>query len=178
MEIRVMVWMFALLATATPYFETEQEGIRIRAEVAASRYTWTITNVSAPPVTGFAIDVHHTYDFIAPEGWDHTEPRPAGEFRAWARNRAGAIGQGRSAVFSARVNSRGAILGVGSGRIETADGATMSVAEVWRPVPESTRTRLIVAGVLVALALLHLLVGRLRGRNAPIEISASSGPPA
>lgn len=157
----LVVWAGALAG-----FAAEQDGVRIRVEVKSNLYTWTVENIDAEPVTGFAIEMHHTYDFHAPEGWSIEEPGESGVFHARARVPGQFIRRGRVGVFSARVNSRGAILGTASARIALDDGKIVEVPGVWRPIPESRKTIGVIVGGVVLLALLHIALGTVRRRHA------------
>jgi len=157
----LVVWAGALAG-----FVAEQDGVRIGVEVKSNLYAWTVENLDAEPVTGFAIEMHHTYDFHAPEGWTIEEPGESGVFRARASVPGQFIRRGRAGVFSARVNSRGAILGTASGRIALADGNVVEAPGVWRPIPESRRTIAVIVGGVVVLALLHIAFGVMWSRRA------------
>jgi len=169
----VTIWLLAIMTTVVAAFEAEKDGVKLRADVAANLYTWTITNASHSPITSFAIDVHHTYDFQGPDGWEIDGPMPAGEFRAWTDEFDLAIKPNESARCSVRVNSRGAILGIGTAKIKFAGGTEVLIADVWRPVPESVRTRVVVAVGISALAALHVLGGVVRSRRKSRRFNVS-----
>ncbi|MCB9850182.1 MAG: hypothetical protein H6817_05705 [Phycisphaerales bacterium] len=170
-------WFATFLVIAACQFEAEQDGVRIRAEVASNLYTWTVTNVSAEPITSFAIDVHHTYDFQGPEDWELDGPMPSGAFRAWTTDELRAIRPYKSATFSVRVNSRGAILGEGVATIGLSNGIEVVIPGVWQPVPESRTTIAIVAAGACVLATLHVLGGVVRTRRERSRVNASAGLP-
>jgi len=150
----------------------EHDGVRIRVEVASNLYTWTVENLSAAPITSFAIDVYHTYDFHAPSGWELDGPMPEGTFRAWTTQADYAIRPGQSGQFNTRFTSRGAIIGFGNATIGLDDGTTLQIPQVWRPVPESARSVYLLAATLGATALLYAAAEALRARRRSAALTA------
>ena len=64
-------WFAALLASAmslTPA-AVEKDGVRIEVSIDAHIYTWTVTNLDAPPIMSFEFEYAHTYNPHAPMGW-------------------------------------------------------------------------------------------------------------
>jgi hypothetical protein len=145
----------------------EQDGIELRTDVASNLYTWSVKNLSADPITSFAIEVYHTYDFHAPGNWELEGPMPEGAFRAWITDARHAILPGQSAEFSARFTSRGAMIGTGPATIGLHDGRTVTIPGVWRPVPESTRSVYLIPATIGLLALLHTIGGDILARKRP-----------
>ncbi|MCB9865971.1 MAG: hypothetical protein H6816_04985 [Phycisphaerales bacterium] len=137
----------------------EQDGVRIRTTVESNLYTWTVENVSAEPITEFSIPVHHAYDFQVPSNWQIHDSAAADDFSAVAVDGQGAIGRGRTAQFSARFTSHGAILGCGPATLGVHDGTTIIVASVWHPVAERARTVYLTPITICAIAGLHVVGG-------------------
>jgi hypothetical protein len=154
-----------LLAGTLGAFEAEQGGIRIRADVQSSIYTWQVTNVSAPPITRFEIGQHHGYFFVGPKGWevdadDHT-------FRAWTRDRLRALYPGRTGTFSLRMTSGGAVLGPVRAELGFGSAEPVVFEGVWGTAAEPRRVVSLVALVLLAAMVGHtmLLARRDRARH-------------
>ena len=64
-------WLAAVVAAlAFVPADVEREGVRVEVSVRAHVYTWTVTNLSAPPITTFEVAYHNCYSERAPEGWE------------------------------------------------------------------------------------------------------------
>ncbi len=158
-------WLAALVAAlASVPADVEREGVRVEVSVRAHVYTWTVTNVSAPPITTFEVAHHNCYSERAPEGWEVVLERD--RMRAWTNDPRRAIRPGRSGRFSAQVSSGGAVLGavpltIGFGPDPGNDLATIRFEEVWGPVRMPTSAFVTVAVTIMGVAVLHaLLLGR------------------
>lgn len=166
-------WLAALVtALAAVPADVEREGVRVEVSVRAHVYTWTVTNLSAPPITTFEVAHHNCYSERAPEGWEVVlEPD---RIRAWTSDPRLAIRPGRSASFTAQVSSGGAVLGAvpltlgfapappaGQAPDLGTDPGTIRFEEVWGPVRMPTSAFVTVAVTIVGVAVLHaLLLGR------------------
>ncbi len=158
-------WLAALVtALASVPADVEREGVRVEVSVRAHVYTWTVTNLSAPPITTFEVAHHNCYSERAPEGWEVVlEPD---RIRAWTDDPRLAIRPGRSASFTAQVSSGGAVLGavpltIGFGPAPRTDPGTIRFEEVWGPVRMPTSAFVTVAVTIMGVAVLHaLLLGR------------------
>ena len=175
-------WLAALVAAlASVPADVEREGVRVEVSVRAHVYTWTVTNVSAPPITTFEVAHHNCYSERAPEGWEVVLERD--RMRAWTDDPRRAIRPGRSGRFSAQVSSGGAVLGavpltIGfgppPGTDQSPDPGTIRFDEVWGPVRMPTSAFVTIAVTIMGVAVLHaLLLGRRsRGRADAVSESA------
>jgi len=151
-------------------FEAEQDGVRIRADVQSSIYTWQVTNVSAPPITHFEIGQHHGYYFVGPKGWQ--VDADGRTFRAWTGDRLRALYPGGTGTFSLRMSSGGAVLG--PVQAEVGFGSTEPVVfdGVWGTAAEPSRVVSLVAFVLLAVTVGHTMLLARRDR------AGATSPPA
>lgn len=106
----------------------------VSVDIHSSIYTYKITNLEADRIVGFETGQHATYDFTAPAGWEK-EVAP-GIFKAYAVTPTDGIGKNRTAEFSQRVSSKGAILGKRDAKITFESGKTITILDVWTPVAE------------------------------------------
>jgi hypothetical protein len=159
------VYPLLILAAATsPGSQvTEQAGVSLRVTIHASIYEWTVTNVSAEPITRFEVGQHAGYDFQAPEGW--LCESTAGQFRAWTTDQANAIGPGQAASFSQRVSSEGAVLGRVRARIGFTAGDPVEFADIWGPQPEPHSTVFAVPAIVAIIVVVHLVLLTRRDRR-------------
>ena len=158
-------------------FEAEKGGVRIRADVQSSIYTWEVTNVSAPPITRFEIGQHHSYYFVGPKGWqvdaDHRT------FRAWTGDRLRALYPGRTGTFSLRMSSGGAVLGPVRAELGFGSAEPLVFDGVWGTSAEPGRVVLLVALILLVLMLAHVLLLARRDRmraTSPTATDAQDPP--
>jgi len=168
-------WCVALFVSAlslTPA-TVEKDGVRVEVSIEAHVYTWTVTNLDAPPITSFDFECARIYNPHAPMGWKLQEAE--GRLRAWTEAERWAIERGDSASFDARVTSTGAMLGtvpviVGFGP----DQPEVVFEKVWGPVPKSPAVIALVAALVTAIGLLHaLLLARRERRKRPADTTAA-----
>ena len=128
-------WTAALLAAslnAAPAV-IEKDGVRIEASVRAHIYTWTVTNIDAPPIVSFECGPKNTYNPHGPEGWEIEESNS--RYYAWTDSTHKAIRPERFGAFDARVSSSGAVLGTVSATIGFGpDHEPLVFEEIWGPV--------------------------------------------
>ncbi len=143
-------------------FEVETGGVRIRADVQSSIYTWQVTNVSAPPITRFQIGQHHGYYFVGPKGWQvDADDRT---FRAWTGDTLRALYPGRTGTFSLRMSSGGAILGPVRAEVGFGSAEPVVFDGVWSTAAEPGRVVSLVAIVLLAVMVGHTMLLARRDR--------------
>ena len=168
-------WFAALLASAmslTPA-TVEQDGVRIEVSIDAHIYTWTVTNLDAPPIMSFEFEYVHIYNPHAPMGWNLEDE--GGRIRAWTEAERWAIDRGESASFDVRVTSTGAMLGtvpaiVGFG----SDHPAVEFEKVWGPVRKSPGIIALVAALVAGIGLMHaLLLARRERRKRPASPTAA-----
>jgi len=155
-------------------FEAEKGGVRIRADVQSSIYTWQVTNVSAPPVTRFEIGQHHGYYFVGPEGWQVDADDRI--FRAWTSDRLRALYPSRTGTFSLRMSSGGAVLGPVRAELGFASTEPLVFDGVWGTAPEPGRVVFLVALILLVLMLAHVLLLARRDRVDATSPTATDVP--
>jgi len=161
----VATWLMVVGASLGT-FEVEKNGVRVRAHVQSSKYYWEVTNVDAEPITRLEISQHNCYDYQVPDGWE--SEAAAGVFRAWAADPGRAIQRGATGEFSLRVSSTGAVLGLVAMSVAPDAGEEIIIPEVWGPVPEPAGSVFLVAGVLVAIVLVHTWLLTRRERAGPL----------
>lgn len=145
--------------------EVEQGGVRVRALVGASLYTYELTNIGSDPITRFEVPYHNGYAFTAPDGWSSEVDETT--FRAWAKQGRYAILPGRTAQFSFRVTSKGsAVLGNVTVRVEAASGESTTLSDVWGAVALTRGHVPFVAGILIAIFVGHWLMLARNDRRA------------
>jgi len=126
-----MSYLLLLLAAGAPSAvdEVESGNVRIRVHVQASRYTYEVANLGRDSITSFEVAFANGYDFHAPKGW---ETEHVGDiFRAWSRNEKDAIHGGDARQFSVTVSSLGSVLGRVPARVETRNGGSITLKNVW-----------------------------------------------
>lgn len=145
----------------------EQEGVRVETAIQAQVFTWTVTNVDAPPIMSVEIPLYRTYNEFAPDGWNLAVETDS--MRAWTEQLSGAIDPGQSKTFSARGGSRSGVLGERTLTIGfDGDVAPARIPGVWGPVPQPLSLMAAVAATVAGLALVHAVVaGRGGGVDAP-----------
>jgi len=158
-------------------FEMDKGGVRIRADVQSSIYTWEVTNISAPPITRFEISQHHGYYFLGPNGWQVDADNRS--FRAWTSDRLRALYPGRTGTFSLRMSSGGAVLGAVRAQVGFESAEPLVFDGVWGTAAEPDNVVLLVALVLLVIMLAHvLLVARRDGaRTAAPTATDAQDPP-
>jgi len=143
-----------LLMTISP--PVEIDGVRIEVEVESFDYTWTVTNVSAAPITHFEMNSRNAYDHTVPEGWKLDSEYE--HFIAWTDDPALAIQPGSSAVFMARAGTNGPMLRMMPGTVGHVGSDAVTSFEAWAPGPGSRSMVLLVAVTLSGLAVFHAFV--------------------
>ena len=86
--------------------DVEQGGVRISAELRASVYRWTVTNLGSSPIVSFEVDHYKGYNLIAPDGWSQIDDPKLTYFRAWTDDPRRAIRPGESAAVAPRMIDR------------------------------------------------------------------------
>ena len=149
--------------------DVEQGGVRISAELRASVYRWTVTNLGSSPIVSFEVDHYKGYNLIVPDGWSQIDDPTLTYFRAWTDDPRRAIRPGESAAFQHRASSSGSDIGLVEVRLVRASGERVVVGEVWGTVPGPTGAVVTVAGTLCVLMLGHvwMLSVRAKRRDGP-----------
>lgn len=146
-----------LLALALPPGQFEAGGVRIDVTLKSHLYTWTVTNVDAPPIVSFEIHQYGTTEEVAPEGWNLVVDGP--HYLAWTDDPRIAIAPGGSKTFHTKVKSTGAALGLVPAGVGFAEGhPAVSFAAVWGPVPKRLSMVAIVTLTVAGLAAGHTLI--------------------
>jgi len=168
-------WLATLLAATlnlTPAV-VEKDGVRIEVSIQAHIYTWTVTNLDAPPIMSFQSELSQTYNTHAPDGWELEDVE--GRVRAWTDDPRQAIHRGESESFDSRVTSSGAMLGTVPATVGFGPDRDPIVFEkVWGPVAKTPRIGALVAVVIAVIALAHamLLARRARKKDAAAATGA------
>jgi len=177
------VWLFPILAVLATPPVAEEGGIRIETSIRGQIYTWTVTNIDAPPIVSIEIEQSKSYNPLAPVDWT-AEIFEGGAYRAWTKNPKRAIRRGRSDSFSVRVGSIRAVPGLVSATVGfdsrpfdnegvgTAgdDPKAVHFASMWGTVKPAPWPGLTIATTLVVIALLHAtLLSRRERRLAPVS---------
>ena len=149
--------------------DVEQGGVRISAELRASVYRWTVTNLGSSPIVSFEVDHYKGYNLIVPDGWSQIDDPTLTYFRAWTDDPRRASRPGESAAFQHRASSSGSDIGLVEVRLVRASGERVVVGEVWGTVPGPTGAVVTVAGTLCVLMLGHvwMLSVRAKRRDGP-----------
>ncbi len=166
------LWMTALLAVSLTPPTVEHEGVRVSVSVQSHIYTWEITNLGAPPISSFEIELHNTYNQQAPAGW--AIEIDGDRFRTWATDKKEAIYPNQTKEFTARVSSGGAVLGRISLTVGFDDALEpLTVDAVWGPVREPRSMVVLVALTVAGIAVVHALV--LTRRNPKMVAATALG---
>ena len=164
-----------MLAAAVPTPpDIEKDGVRLHVELNSSRYVWWVTNLKTEPIVRFEVGQHHAYDFAAPNGWEVESPMPDDVFQARATDQRHGIGHRQTGEFSLRASSKGSVLGAVDATIFFASGESVTLHEVWAPVPESRSATYLVLGTLVLVVVVHTLLVTWRGRGRRVDEPAGS----
>jgi hypothetical protein len=156
-----------IAAAALGPARVEKDGVRIRVDVRAHVYTYTVVNLDASPITRFEIEQHNAYDFQAPDGWEFEAEQ--GIFRAWATGEEAAIRYRQPRRFTMRVSSKGAVLGPVEARMSRESGDSVVIADLWGISPEPRATILLVSFVVTAVILIHAWLLARRDRRAAVR---------
>lgn len=164
-----------LLAVGTTlgFMEAEHDGIRVRAEVKSSHYTWEITNLTNEPVVRFEIGQFGGYAVQVPEGWQFEQDRTL--LRAWTDDPAHALQPGLMYRFAMDISSAGGGLTPVTLRVGTRDGRMIELAGIWGTAPDSMTAILLVPGTILVLALIHMLLLARSDRRHQVE-AVTAGP--
>lgn len=147
-------WLtLAVAAALLGGFEVEQDGVHVSVDIESSNYYYRVTNVEAEPITSFEVRHHGAYNPQAPDGWEHEMDGPS--FRAWTTDASTAIVRDATKLFSLRVSSKGAVLGLVEMSLGSAAGNSIVIPQVWGPVPEPQSTVLLIGAVVLVIVLLH-----------------------
>jgi hypothetical protein len=153
----MLLYLFTALALLAPNqaeFKTEQ--VAILVDIQSNIFQYNITNLASSPVVYFEVNHHAAYNFEVPEGW-HKE-HSSDIFKAWTDDPQSAIGPDKTAEFSMRVSSRGAVLTRAPVKIQFLSGQTSIVPAVWCPAPEPKSYVFLIAGLFLFIILLHTIV--------------------
>ena len=156
--------IIALTGMVSGQAEFKADCVRICVNVQSNIYTYKVTNLSTSPIVRFEVKQHVSYNFIVPEGWQHEIS--SGVLQAWTSNRQMAIQPDRTAEFSLRVSSRGAVLGRTPAKVQFQSGETITVPGVWAPTPEPRSYIALVVGLVLILLLLHTTALVYKSRRA------------
>jgi len=150
----MLAYVFIALTIATPNqaeFKTDQ--VSIKVDIQSNIFKYEVTNLGASPIVGFEAQHHASYNFIVPDGWHKEDSSDL--FKAWTDDLELAIGPGKTAEFSMRVSSRGAVLGRAPAKVRFQSGQTATVPNVWSPSPEPRSYIFLIAGLTLFIILLH-----------------------
>jgi hypothetical protein len=143
----------ALLAPNQAEFRTEQ--VSIMVDIQSNIFQYNVTNLSSSPIVYFEVNHHAAYNFQAPSGW--YEEDSSDLFKAWTDDSELAIGPSKTAEFSMRVSSRGAILNKAPAKIRFQSGQTITVPNVWSSSQEPQSYIFLIAGLILFIILLHTI---------------------
>ncbi len=143
-------------------FECQQA--KLKVEVQASIYTYSVTNLSHAAIVSFEILCHSSYSFQGPNQWKKSYSDSI--YRAWTQEVQAGIQPQETKTFSLRVGSKGAVLGHVPLSLSYINGECVQIRDIWSPQPEPARYR-IYLGILLFLVLsFHFLwVQRKRSRG-------------
>jgi hypothetical protein len=158
----MIVYAIQITMLALSPYSAEQDGVRVTADVVGNRYTWTVENIGAEPITYFEVEVFNTFAYEVPEGWEHEKQLTGRLFRARASNQRLAINRGGLGRFGLKINNRGASLGLGCLSLGDESGEHVTFPNTWRPVRESRCSVYVIPLTMCAIALLHFAVIRRR----------------
>ena len=152
----MLIHITVLLATMTfgEVFQAEQ--VSIDVDISSNIYTYEVTNLSTDKIVGFEVGYHAAYNFKVPAGWH--EEIGGGIFKAWTDEASAGIAQNKTAQFSDRVSSHGAVLGSSAVKVHFQSGKTVIVPDVWAPVHEPRSYIFLVATVIICIMCLHTAV--------------------
>ncbi len=128
----------------------------VSVDIHSSIYRYKVMNLDTDRIVGFEIAQHAAYNFIAPDGWE--KETPPGIFKAYTKEPRHGIEANKTAEFSLRVSSRGAILGSKPAKITFESGKTIIIPQVWAPVPEPKSYIILVAGMILAIIVMHTII--------------------
>lgn len=160
----MLMYLIIALATAVPnqaHFESNQ--VDICVNVHSNIYTYKVTNLGSKSIVGFEIKKYASYNFMVPDGWQMDTS--SGLFHAWTTDAQTAITKNKTAEFSLRVSSKGAVLGVSAARVQLQSGQTVIVPGVWGPVPEPRSYIVLIGGLILLILLLHTVILTCRHRR-------------
>ena len=142
-------------------FKTDQ--VSLTVEIASNIYTYRLLNLASTAITGIEIPQHAAYNFQASNSWETEETNNS--FRAWTDNNSTAIPPNSAIEFSLRVSSTGAVLGQKPVKIYFKSGQVINIDNVWVSAAEPRSYILLVAGVILAIVILHTVVVVRRNRR-------------
>jgi len=128
----------------------------VSVNISSSIYTYKVTNLDTDRIAGFEIEHHAAYNFKVPNGWE--KETSLNSFKAYAAKPLYTIESKKIAEFSLRVSSRGAILGKSPVKITFESGKTITIPAVWAPVREPKSYIVLVAGMILAIIVIHTLI--------------------
>ena len=159
---------FTLLCVSVAPAGTRADGVRIESEIDGRIFKWRVINVDAEPIMRFEAPVYKVYNHKLPDGWEFDRQSNTA-FIAWATGPTSAIRKGRTAQFSARASSSGAVVRAGTVEVGFQRGGSLEIHDVIIPQPERLSTLLIPPLVITAIVVLLVLRLQRRGSSVPTD---------
>lgn len=156
MLIYLVIALTGITGAVPGQAEFKTKEVAICVNLQANIYTYKVTNLSISAIKSFEVSQHVAYNFTAPNGWQIETSQ--GIFRAWTNDTKTAIATGKTAEFSLRVSSKGAVLGGKKAKVEFQSGKTITVPGVWSPVQEPKSYIFWLTGLILLLLLLHTAI--------------------
>ena len=146
----------------------EQDDVTIEVTISSQVFSYVVTNTGTKPLTRFEIDLYETYNAGLPQDWLLDKASFAtGHLETWTDDPSRAIMPNRPPLtFSTRVTSVGAGLGLAAATLTAADGTTVEFPGIWAPVPPRRGLLFLVAGTVIAVALLCTALAVRREKRA------------
>lgn len=141
----------------------------IGVDIQSSVYTYKLTNLGTERIVGFETGQSATYNFIVPEGWE--KEVTGGIFKSYATRPVYGIEQNRTAEFSQRVSSKGAILGKKDAKIIFESGNATIIPDVWAPVVEPKSYIALVAGLILTVIVVQTLIVTRKFQTASSDVN-------
>jgi hypothetical protein len=156
----------AIMAPNQAIFEADH--VSIKVDIQSNIFKYEVTNLGASPIVGFEAQHHAAYNFLVPDGWHKEDSSDL--FKAWADDSELAIGPGKTAEFSMRVSSRGAVLNQAPAKVRFLSGQTVIIPNVWSPSPEPKSYVFLVASLFLFIILLHTAVIAFKNRRSRCKV--------
>ena len=91
-------------------------------------------------------------------------------FETWTEDRQNGIMPNLSGEFSMRVSSKGAALGGGPAIVKFYSGRSITVEDVWTPLPEPKQYRIIIAIMILVIISFHTLVTVIKNKRSRVAL--------
>ena len=137
--------------------------IHITVTIKANIYTYKVTNLDDSAIVEFEVQQNAAYNFMAPDNWE--VDISSNSFRSWTNNPQAAIAHYKTAEFSLRVGSKGAVLGCSPVQLKTQSGEIITIEGVWAPVPEPKSYIFFVGGLVLFILLFHSAIIIIKNRR-------------